>query len=52
MALFFQLELKIAVHAVLKKNRISEVKNFFDTFLRRVIFILNVGKPFSSNIEG
>ena len=37
--LFFQFDLKMAVHAALTKKKIYEVKTF-DTFLRRVNFIL------------
>ena len=51
--LFFQFELKIAVHAAFMKKNICEVNNFwcifkknfiFDVFARRVSFPLKYGK--------
>ena len=44
--LFVQFELKIAVHAVLTKKKICEVKNFFhfDVFDGRVSFAFKCGK--------
>ena len=59
MVLFFQFELKIAVHATHAKKKICEVNNFwyffkksFDVFSRRVSFFLVAGKPFLNNLEG
>ena len=62
MVLFFQFELKRAVHAALTKKK-SMKWITFDTFLRRVNFILmflqeelasllSMGKPFSGNVGG
>ena len=59
---FFQSELKIATHTACTKKKYVKLRTF-DTFLRRVIFILmffqeqlasllSVGKPFSSDLEG
>ena len=56
MVLFFQFELKMAVQAALKKKKIYEMilfVNFILMFLQEHLpSFLNMGKPFSSNLEG
>ena len=60
--LFFQLELKMAVHAARTKRKFLKWTTF-DTFLRKVNFIfmffqeelaslVSAGKPFSGDLEG
>ena len=51
--LFVQFELKIAVHAVLTKKKICEVKNFFhfDVLMEELVLLLSVGKSLSGNLD-
>ena len=61
MLLFFQFELKMAVHAALMKKK-SVMWTTFDAFLRKISFlmffqeelasILSTGRPFSGDLEG
>ena len=56
--LFFQFELKMAVHATCTKTKNYVKWTTFNTFLRKVNFIYNFAsllsawKPFSGNLEG
>ena len=61
MLLFFQFELKMAVHAALMKKK-SVMWTTFDAFLRKISFLmflqeelaslLSTGRPFSGDFEG
>ena len=61
MLLFFQFEIKMAVHAALMKKK-SVMWTTFDAFLRKISFLmflqeelaslLSTGRPFSGDLEG
>ena len=52
--LFFQFELKMAVHTACVKKKIREVRvNFILMFFQEeLVSLLSVGRLFSSNLEG